>query len=138
MTEKQQKSKLSRSKIGEIGESIACRYLEKNYSQKIIGRNYRKKWGEIDIITKKGKILCFVEVKTVSCETNKEFLQLFKKYNPEENVHIWKRKRLYRAIQSYILEKRYDNLEWRCDVVAVFLNLKDKTAKIRYTENIVL
>ena len=40
-----------RSKLGQLGENIACRYLvENNY--KIIERNFRQKWGEIDIIAK--------------------------------------------------------------------------------------
>lgn len=121
-------NKPDRSKIGKIGENIACRFLEK-HGQSILGRNYRKKWGEIDIISKKEGVLHFVEVKTVSRETSS--------YIPEENVHSWKQKRLYRTIQSYLLEKSAEN-EWQCDVVAVFLNIKDKTAKIRYTENIVL
>ncbi|PIP73627.1 MAG: YraN family protein [Candidatus Lloydbacteria bacterium CG22_combo_CG10-13_8_21_14_all_47_15] len=121
--------RFSRSEIGKIGENIACRYLEK-HNHKVICRNYRKKWGEIDIITIEGKTLRFVEVKTVSCKTTA--------YQPEENVHIWKQRRLYRTIQSYVLEKNCGDIPWQCDVVAVFLNLKDKIAKIRYTENIVL
>jgi hypothetical protein len=52
-------------KVGDIGESVACNYLLKeNY--KIIGRNYLKKFGEIDIIAEKGGIYHFVEVKTVT------------------------------------------------------------------------
>jgi len=37
----------------------------------VIGRNYNKPWGEIDIIAQKSDLLCFVEVKTVSRETNR-------------------------------------------------------------------
>ena len=36
-------------KVGKIGEDIACRYL-KDKGYKIIERNFRRKWGEIDII----------------------------------------------------------------------------------------
>jgi len=60
--------------IGDLGESLVCRYLEnKGYS--IIDRNYWKPWGEIDIIAKKNRFfskkeekLCFIEVKTVTRE----------------------------------------------------------------------
>jgi len=49
-------------KTGEIGENIAVKFLVK-HGFSILGRNYTKKWGEIDIIAeKKGKIY-FVEVK---------------------------------------------------------------------------
>ena len=39
-------------RIGEIGESVACIYLT-NHGYRVIGRNYTRKWGEIDIIAEK-------------------------------------------------------------------------------------
>ncbi|MDP3764699.1 MAG: YraN family protein [bacterium] len=36
-------------KVGKAGEDIACKYL-KNKGYKIIERNFRRKWGEIDIV----------------------------------------------------------------------------------------
>jgi putative endonuclease len=55
----------NRSCLGQLGENIACGYLVKN-KYKIIERNFRQKWGEIDIIAKApDKTLVFVEVKTV-------------------------------------------------------------------------
>ena len=54
-------------KSGKVGECIAVKFLE-NKGFEIIEQNYRKKYGEIDIIAQKGKILHFIEVKSVSCE----------------------------------------------------------------------
>ncbi len=54
---------LDRRELGSSGESIACRFLEKQ-GYKIIERNYRCKSGEIDIIAMEKDTLCFVEVKT--------------------------------------------------------------------------
>ncbi len=43
---------MSNQSLGTWGEDIACRYLEgKGY--KIIERNFRRKWGEIDIVCRK-------------------------------------------------------------------------------------
>ncbi len=118
-----------KQKIGNLGEGIACQFLTKQ-GFKIKDRNYRKKWGEIDIIAEKEGLLRFVEVKTVSSETN---------YLPEENVHLWKRKRLGRAIQTYLLEKKVsDETEWQVDVLVIILDFKTRKAKIRMIENIVL
>lgn len=39
-------------KIGQWGEEIACKYLE-NKGYLVIDRNFRRKWGEIDIICQK-------------------------------------------------------------------------------------
>ncbi|NCU37455.1 ribonuclease HII [Candidatus Saccharibacteria bacterium] len=48
--------------IGDASETIACRYLEA-MGHHICERNWRTKWCEIDIISKKDNILYFTEVK---------------------------------------------------------------------------
>jgi len=118
-----------KQEIGKIGENIASRFLMK-HNFEIIDRNYRKKWGEIDIIAKKDSILHFIEVKSVSRIS--DFL-------PEENVHPWKQKRLARAIQTYLLEKKVsDETEYQIDIMAISLDFKTRKAKIRMTENVIL
>ena len=40
-----------KTELGKLGEDLACRYLvDKGY--RIIERNYRKPWGELDVIAK--------------------------------------------------------------------------------------
>ena len=130
-----------KQKVGEIGENIAVKHLVK-HKYKILDRNYRKKWGEIDIIASKNKVFHFIEVKSVSCETwkyNKINVsgETFDDYRPEENVHPWKIKRLKRAIQSYLIEKNVSGeTEWQLDIMAVFFDFSKKRAKIRITEDI--
>lgn len=55
-------------KLGTIGENAATAYLE-NKGYQILHKNYRCKYGEIDLITAKGETLCFVEVKTRQTDT---------------------------------------------------------------------
>ena len=55
--------KSKRRTIGDFGEEIALKYLEKKGYQ-ILDRNFLKPYGEIDIIAIKNDILTFVEVKT--------------------------------------------------------------------------
>lgn len=52
-------------RTGQLGEDIAVEYLiKKGFT--LIERNFRKSWGEIDIIAKDSKgVLVFVEVKTI-------------------------------------------------------------------------
>lgn len=132
-----------KQKIGQIGENVAVKHFVK-LRFKILDRNYRKKWGEIDIIAKKDNILHFIEVKSVSYETFPSAKSgssdvSYETLRPEENIHFWKRKRLARAIQTYLMEKNVScETEWCVDMIAVFLNLKTKKAKFRFTENIIL
>ena len=128
-------------KIGEIGEDLACKFLKKG-GFSVIERNYTKKWGEIDIIAEKSNKLHFIEVKSVTrvtLEGNVTRVTNLDEYRPEDNMHPWKIKRLHRAIQTYLLERKIkDNQEWQLDVAIVLLNLKDKTARVRLIKDIVV
>ena len=138
--------------VGKIGEETACKFLMKHGYQ-IILRNYWKKWGEIDIIAKKDRVIHFVEVKTVSrdlafvlnkdfvsCETKKGVKhEILDSYRPEDNIHPWKLKRLSRAIQTYLIENNMsEDDKWQFDAITVFLDIKNKTAKIDHIKDIVL
>ncbi len=142
--------KTQKRQFGDLGENIACKYLIEKKNWDILDRNYLKKWGEIDIVSREiGKyedILHFIEVKTVSRE-NIAFVSYEKlKYDlPEEKVDDHKIKRLHRTIDSYLLEKKYllretgeCGIKWQLDIIAVFLDRENKQARVRMTENIIL
>lgn len=126
-----------KQKIGRIGEDIACRFLMKR-GFKVSERNYLKKWGEIDIVAKKSGILRFIEVKTVSRENVDNISHETNGYRPEENVHPKKLQRMARVIQTYLIEKGIEDENWQFDVLAVYLDLKNKEAKCRFTEDVIL
>ena len=122
-------------KTGEIGEHLAVRFLEgKKYS--ITERNYTRKWGEIDIVAKKGSIVHFIEVKAktanLAFDTN-----IIDSYKPEDNMHPWKLKRLSRTIQTYLAEHTEIG-DWQFDLVVVYIDLKSKQSKVRLMENIII
>ncbi len=125
-------------KIGELGENVACKFLMK-HGFTVLERNYTKKWGEIDIIAQKGEKIYFTEVKSVSFVTLPDFSSdnPFTK-RPEENMHPWKLRRLSRTIQTYLINKRIGNTPWQFDVLLVYLDLKNRTARIKTLENIIL
>jgi putative endonuclease len=53
--------------MGGVGERKACEFLRKA-GYRIIARNWRTRFGEIDIIARDGETLVFVEVKLRSSE----------------------------------------------------------------------
>lgn len=134
-----------RSEVGILGESIATKYLESKGFVTIC-RNYRKKYGEIDIITQKDGILHFVEVKSVS----REIIDLPQKGNypkdvfwgehrPEDNIHSAKLKRIRRTIQAYLFEKFKENEpDWVFDAVTVKIDKKTRRARVAFLENLIL
>ncbi len=126
----------SKQNVGQIGEGVAVKHLVK-HSFKILDRNYRKKWGEIDVIAKKDNVLHFIEVKSIQWPYDKPINA--KDFQPEENMHLWKRQRLARTIKTYLSDIRVsDEVEWQVDVIAIFLDFNVRRAKIRITENIIL
>ena len=125
--------------LGHLGEDLASKYLKsKGFS--VLARNYRKKFGEIDIVSEKGGRVHFVEVKTVSCENLESVTEkILDSFRPEDNVHSWKLRRLSNAIQVYLSEKGYgEEKEWQFDVITVLLDEKNKIAKVEHIKDIVL
>ncbi len=127
-----------KQKIGEIGENVACKFLSK-HGFSIIDRNYTKKWGEIDIVARKTGKLYFIEVKSVSRNLTSVSQRTLDEYQPEDNMHPWKLKRLSRTIQTYLLSKNIsEEIEWQVDLLVIFLDLKDKKAKVKVVNDIIL
>ena len=137
--------KTVRREVGDLGESLACRYLEsKGFS--VLERNYLRKCGEIDIIvTDSQNNIRFIEVKSknvvisgfmgnnVKHETDSSGVR------PEDNIHERKVRSLIRIIQLYLLEKRVSpETRWQFDAVIVYLDRITQKSHIRHLENIIL
>ena len=96
-----------RQKIGEWGEGVASEFLEKK-DYKVIARNFRTPYGEIDIIAEKDGFIFFVEVKT---RTTKSFGP------PEISVTPRKQEHMLAAAEYYVQKHEIDH--WQIDVIAV-------------------
>jgi len=134
----------SKSEVGKIGEDLACRYLiGKNY--KIIDRNYRRPWGELDIIAiDPAMVLVFVEVKTIRQPTDNECgnsaiqnerCRNIAALTPEDNLTSAKLKKLQRTAQLFAgkhPEFVNEQKGWRIDLLAICLPAN----KITHYENI--
>lgn len=126
------------NEIGKYGEDIAVSWCQRN-GFTILQRNYLKKYGEIDIVTREtsGKVH-FIEVKAVSYETR----QLLERsvshgtWRPEENVHRDKQLRLSRTIQAWLAENRYVG-KWQVDILAVRMVPREKYATIKCIDNVI-
>ena len=121
------------SRTGALGEDIACTFLiRKGY--KIIKRNYRKPWGEIDIIAEKNDEVRFVEVKAMSGNIE-SISRESDNYRPEEQIHPMKLKKIVRTAQLYMANDPEDR-EYQIDAVGVLLDPITRKARCRLFEQI--
>ena len=115
----------SNIKTGKIGEDLACEYLAgKRY--RILERNYRKSWGEIDIICcSPGNVLVFIEVKTRSS---------LLMGSPLESMTFHKRAQIVKCAKYYMKRYGIKGLPCRFDVVSILI-LPGKEPRIELIEN---
>jgi putative endonuclease len=106
---------LSRMKTGQRGEELAAAYLsEAGY--RILARNYRCIFGEIDIVAEEGDVLVFAEVKSRRSGAYGD---------PQLAVGREKQKKISRIALHYLAEKQQRHRRARFDVVAVKLRPAD-------------
>jgi len=116
------------SELGFFAEHYAAEYL-KSKKYKILGHNYRKPWGEIDVIAEKEGVVIFVEVKA-----NRKEIPGFE---PELRVSADKRHRMIRIASTYLIDRHYsDDQPWQLDIVSISFDKERGVAKIRHYKNI--
>jgi putative endonuclease len=103
--------KTKRRKLGDLGESVAAKFLMKKGFE-LIDRNVHSPGGEIDLIMKDGDELVFIEVKT---RKSHRFGFARESFSPQ------KARRMLLAIEHYFLvrQKVDDIPAFRIDFVAV-------------------
>lgn len=117
-----------RTELGFVAEKIAGEFLEKR-GYKILARNYRKPWGELDIVCEKEGIIVFVEVKA-----NKSTSVGFE---PELRADWRKMAKVERTAETFLASKEYDSdQEWQLDVISVSFDKDKGTAQIKHFKNI--
>ncbi|EAI3905501.1 MULTISPECIES: YraN family protein [Campylobacter] len=93
--------------FGKKGEELACEFL-KTQGFEILKRNFYSKFGEIDIIAKKDKILHFIEVKSTQGDYEVEYRLDNKKYN-----------KIIKTIEYYFMKHKNDE-NYQLDLLCVY------------------
>jgi putative endonuclease len=111
---------------GNQGEILAKRFLIKK-GYRIIEVNYRCRIGEIDIIASNDDKICFVEVKTRNSLIYGR---------PFESVNCFKQNRIRKIAQHFlILNKQYQDLSPRFDVISIYLSQRSRKVQIEFIPN---
>ena len=116
----------NQQKLGKLGESLAAKYLQKcGYS--IIERNFRIRYGEIDLIARDGDTLVFVEVKT---RKNTQFGL------PEEAITPRKLHELIQTAAFYNARYNTHSIKQRMDLVAIRMDNNNQVEYLKHIQNI--
>jgi putative endonuclease len=102
---------MSRARVilGKTGEDLACAELERR-GYAILARRYRRRGGEIDIVSRDGETIVFVEVKARDGRAFGE---------AAEAVTGVKRRRMTQIALDYMTRHRLSNRPCRFDVVSI-------------------
>jgi len=123
--------KQNNRKTGNKGEEVAAEFLAKK-GYEILERNYREKYGEIDIVARykvKGEsYVVFVEVKT---KTEGEYGE------PWEMINKHKIKQITQMGHLWCMQNHYHGL-LRIDVVGVWLDSMGEVERVTHWENVQL
>ena len=114
------------TRSGAAGEEYAAQWLKKR-GYEILRRNYRSRWGEIDIIARDGTYLVFIEVKTRGAGAIA---------TPGAWVDQRKQQKIMKTALCYLSENGLE-LQPRFDVMELFLQTGDGFAvkQVRHLES---
>lgn len=112
-----------RRRFGNVGEQLAAEFLQ-SQGMSILASQYKKPFGEIDLIAQDGDEVVFVEVKARATKTFG---------HPEDSVTPEKVGHILRVAQSYLTQQQVEG-PWRIDVLAV--EYHQTPPKITHLKNI--
>lgn len=111
---------------GNMGEDFVAKFLRRN-KFKILERNHRNKYSEIDIIAENKEYIIFVEVKS---RTDDSLAR------PADAVNYRKQQMIIRAAKYYLTYTNQSSKQPRFDVAEVYLSRQNnKPYKLNYIPN---
>ena len=116
-----------RRHLGRLGEDLALSHLER-LGYRLVARNHRTRWGEIDLVVSDGATLVFVEVKTRRTSGSGR--------GPWEALHERKRAQVRRMAAAYLadVQDRPRAAELRFDAVGVVIDPHGRLVRLDHLE----
>lgn len=108
--------------LGSAGERLAAGWLEAR-GFRMVARNWRCPYGELDLIAEEAGEIVVVEVKTRRGVAHGA---------PEEAITASKRAHLIAATQMYLMEHALESRPYRIDVLAVQLDGQGRLTDVRH------
>jgi putative endonuclease len=114
-----------RQELGRCGERFAAQHLERRGFD-IVERNYRTRWGELDLIGFDGRTLAFVEVKTRRAGGGPPF----------DALHPRKRRQVRRMAMEWLTDRpgRPYSDDLRFDAIGVTIDARGALVELDHLE----
>ena len=118
-----------RHRLGQLGERLAAEHLTRR-GYRIVERNYRTRWGELDLVAYDGDTLAFCEVKTRRVGSAA--------VSPLEAIRSRKCARIRRMARSWLASRgnRPYSDSIRFDAIAVTFDRAGRLLAIEHLENV--
>lgn len=111
-----------KQQLGRWGESVAATHLIADGYQ-IVARNWRCRYGEIDLVAQRNGVTHFVEVKT------RRGTQMG---SPEEAISSTKLTRMKRSALTYLSDAANEDPAWTIDLIAIQLDVSGKLIRLSH------
>jgi len=111
--------------LGNQGEDLAATFLRRQ-GFKVLCRQYRSQWGEIDLICRDADAIVFVEVKTRRSEAAGL---------PFEAVNFRKQRKLTQTALAWLKQKNWLERRARFDVVSILVSDEKAEPMIEHYRN---
>lgn len=112
----------TRRDLGAAGEAAAAVWLEAR-GYRVLARNVRTRYGEIDLVAQLGSLVVFVEVKS---RTGERF------GHPADAIVPWKQHRLAHLAVAYLHRRGLERCTVRFDAIAVHLDASGSIKEIEH------
>ena len=115
----------TRQKFGNRGEAEAARFLER-LGYKIVHRQLRGRFGELDLVAFDRETIVFVEVKTRSSTAAG---------HPTESITLAKQSKITRSALAVLKRNRWLNRSARFDVISIIWPAGEEPPQIQHYIN---
>jgi len=114
-----------RHRLGQLGEQVAAEHLERR-GLAVVARNYRTRWGELDIVARDEQRLVFCEVKTRRLGSSQ----------PLEGLRETQQRRIRRMAVAWLAEQSDGGFapELRFDAVGVTFDATGRLVALEHLE----
>ncbi len=123
-------SNASHIRLGSFGEELACQHLRR-LGFELLKRNFRTRFGELDVVARRSNLIVFCEVKTRRASSSTNELP-----DPMLSIHPLKCRQVRRMAGAWLATQPHKPIssEIRFDAIGLILDESDRLLVLDHRE----